>query len=480
MSTYQVLAGYTAGWSSGGGTYYWCPIGDLDCSLTEEHVQILIRDNYVIDKLWCRVRWNTCGGNTTVTTRINGEDSSLSLVIPPGATGVFQDTLNSEPLVPGDLLSIKTSSSPGDVYFTLMAQTITGYSFILASNYTHTNWAAAGKVYYTGIGGFLEFHEEEDRAKYIFGGDSRLSHLRIFVTENTFNGDVFLESRINGENGSQFIRIPAGAVGSFEDMTSFDDVLKGETVNYRLGATFPTSGLIRATVVQVEVTSVCQPLLEHKMTVNTGIRSGRTNYWAVQGNILPDPTEVRSQLDFQNPYIVKNLQLRVESNTINGDTVFRSRKNGDNGNLLITVPAGQTGVFQDLINSDLVDGELYNLQSVSEGTGGILYANILGIEIKEEVQPMITFKGVVSNQADEGEVVTVTVTSPTGLIFSHSDLTLADGSYSVDYDYTEPGDYTAQARIEEDAVYQAAESGIVPFTVTSEKLPRTITLNVIQ
>jgi len=48
------------------------------------------------------------------------------------------------------------------------------------------------------------------------------------------------------------------------------------------------------------------------------------------------------------------LNLRVVTNTLDGVTTFRTRINGADGNLLITVPALTVGIFQDPVNLDVL------------------------------------------------------------------------------------------------------------------------------
>jgi hypothetical protein len=89
----------------------------------------------------------------------------------------------------------------------------------------------------------------------------------------------------------------------------------------------------------------------------------------------------------------------------------------------------------------------------------------------------VTFTGSVSAQEKEGEVVTITVTKPDNTTDTVTTPTKADLTFGpVDYENV-VGDYKAKARIEADALYQAAESVEVPFSIGKE--PRTIILTVV-
>jgi len=86
----------------------------------------------------------------------------------------------------------------------------------------------------------------------------------------------------------------------------------------------------------------------------------------------------------------------------------------------------------------------------------------------------VTFNGVVSAQAAAGETVTITVTKPDTTTETLTALTLADRTYSVTKIYTIAGSYSAKAHGEEDAVYTAWDSAVVPFTIA--RITRTATL----
>lgn len=94
---------------------------------------------------------------------------------------------------------------------------------------------------------------------------------------------------------------------------------------------------------------------------------------------------------------------------------------------------------------------------------------------KEVTGMTVVFSGSVSAQAAAGEIVTIAVTLPGGGIEKVTALTLEDKTFSTEYTNV-PGNYTAKARVEADALYEAAESDMVPFTIGKE--PRTITLTV--
>lgn len=85
----------------------------------------------------------------------------------------------------------------------------------------------------------------------------------------------------------------------------------------------------------------------------------------------------------------------------------------------------------------------------------------------------VTFKGSVSAQAAADELITITVTRPDTTTEEILVVTNEDLTFSVEYENV-AGDYSAKARIEADALYQAAESPEVSFSIGKE--PRQILL----
>jgi len=125
----------------------------------------------------------------------------------------------------------------------------------------------------------------------------------------------------------------------------------------------------------------------------------------------------------------------------------------------------------------------YHFQNWEDGTPNPsrvidLKANMEITAYYKEVSIMgkVTFVGSVSAQEKEGETVTITVVKPdttTDVLNTPTKIDLTFGP--IEYENV-LGDYKAKARVEADAIYQAAESIEVPFSIGKE--PRTITLTV--
>lgn len=70
-------------------------------------------------------------------------------------------------------------------------------------------------------------------------------------------------------------------------------------------------------------------------------------------------TEANAQIQWYGTGTIKRIRIQLTVNTSTGNTLFRLRKNGANGNSLITIGAGATGFFEDTTNTDTwADGDL--------------------------------------------------------------------------------------------------------------------------
>lgn len=168
---------------------------------------------------------------------------------------------------------------------------------------------------------------------------------------------------------------------------------EGDTV-----ATFiPSSNLANSTVYTVTVTTGVEDVALNNLASNhifdftvesEQVRSlisssntaqattaGATEYWYLSNALLnKSSTEADRQIPYHTAGIISNLRVRVTGNSTTAPSTVRVRKNGANGNIIITIPAGSTGVFEDIIRSDSVAaGDKLCIQSISGGSGTLSF-----------------------------------------------------------------------------------------------------------
>ncbi len=89
------------------------------------------------------------------------------------------------------------------------------------------------------------------------------------------------------------------------------------------------------------------------------------------GDTSGDVSETDAQAPAAGNVTIFQMTLQVATNTLGTTTSWVMRKNGADGNGLITVGAGLTGTFQDLTNSDdMVTGDLMAYEYREGGGAG--------------------------------------------------------------------------------------------------------------
>jgi hypothetical protein len=72
---------------------------------------------------------------------------------------------------------------------------------------------------------------------------------------------------------------------------------------------------------------------------------------------------------------LQNLTVRAIANTRGDSTTVTVRKNGANTGITVTITAGSTATFQDLVNTEaVVAGDRVSIQFVTGGSGGNISA----------------------------------------------------------------------------------------------------------
>lgn len=188
--------------------------------------------------------------------------------------------------------------------------------------------------------------------------------------------------RKNGATGNQTVSIPAGTTGVFSDTSNSDSLSAGDTYNARMegGATGTGNCLLRG------VTVIFQDSSQHSVQYGTsndapgGVTASTTYYNHISGDIglVTTENEVKQQVDV--PGTFSNLQAGLITNTRSSTTTIRFRVNNANGNQVLSIGAGVTGLFHDSSNTDVITaGDDVNFTTiVGTGTGvfGIRNINI--------------------------------------------------------------------------------------------------------
>lgn len=362
---------------------------------TEAVSQFTIRDTLTLANLYVRVIANAAtSGATTVKSRKNTANGTQSVSIPFGQTGVFKDTSNSDSLVAGDKITTQIiPAAGGTTTISLIGYTLSGNSGIFLSFGSGFN-LNFGSTSYCSIAGDMRLNATESRSQYTVRETFSSSNFQVYVGTNTLDGATQYYLRKNGVNGNQSVNFNAGITGFMEDTTSTDSFVTGDKINY--GATTAgTTGAINTRMLGMKHNLAGGYLINGTPGLTT-IAAAATVNLAIGGNPqFPTGTEADSQILAQTPFTAKNLFVNIPTNSVNGTTTVRLRKNTANGNLNVSIAASITGTFEDTTNTDsLISTDVINFQIITGGTTGSMQPTYVGVEVISSAVKQLAALGV--------------------------------------------------------------------------------------
>lgn len=214
------------------------------------------------------------------------------------------------------------------------------------------------------------FISTENDRKVRFNSAGVLSGLYCRVITNTKAVTNTYRTRIAGANGNQSVSIGAGATGEFEDTTNTDSISTNTDVNFQMTSSSGSNSLVIHTS-RVLFASSSNTYSFGNSIITAGLNfstASSTSYYPIIGNSI-NATEANASQKINTAGILKHLYVYIESNSRTTTTTFGTRIAGANGNLVISVLSGASGVFQDTSNTDSVTaGQKCNFYRTT-GTG---------------------------------------------------------------------------------------------------------------
>lgn len=357
-------------------------------STTESEGQTTQRSAGVLSRFYVRVTFNDRGAST-FTSRINGADGAQVLSVGSSATGEFSDIVNTDAVAAGDELSFKVVTGAGGTafrfpltafYFAGTSGTVMRYVSVLGTALT-LNGVTRFYPLIGAQGGDSTVNQSEAQCQHSSRIAGTLKNAFVNVRTNTKGGTSTFRSRINGGNGAINIPVGAGVTGFLEDTSNTDAVASGDEVcssvdffadgntlrfwsmafefdsQTRQGVNLAGSGVVAAITVALSTTTFIAPGSNIASTTETDMRTEQ-----LLGATLSNPT------------------VFVISNGLTGDTTIRVRKNGADGNGLMTIGTGATGWFEDASNRDVFAvGDEFCWQVITPGTGTSIVFNNLAV-----------------------------------------------------------------------------------------------------
>lgn len=219
-------------------TFYWTICGDATSILTTEaHAQFSLRTAGTLKNAHAYVSANARVTTTTIVSRVSAADGALTLSIGAGATGLFEDTSNSDAVVSGDEINWKVTTGTGTQSLTVQhvgmdLETTTGICVMVGRRQGSS--VSALTTRYSAANGWLGYETAEATVQQQVTVPGVASDLSAYVITNGITGTTTINFRKNGANGNQSLSIGASATGFFEDASNSDVLALTDLINYRI------------------------------------------------------------------------------------------------------------------------------------------------------------------------------------------------------------------------------------------------------
>lgn len=219
-------------------------------------------------------------------------------------------------------------------------------------NFFQTDMSSVGSVSnsFSSIQGET-FTTTEANAQSLMRTSGSLQNLWVVVTTaSTSNATVI--SRIGGVNGTLTVSIPLNTTGIFEDTTHSDSFSSGSLVNWQVSG--QSTGLVVGIGCAASYSGTTNEVFSGVGLLSISFNASDLFFPIVTGAALnTNTTESNSQLQHGFGVTTSRLRTFVTANAMTGVTTFRTRKNGADGNQVLTIGASTTGSFEDTTNNDV-------------------------------------------------------------------------------------------------------------------------------
>jgi hypothetical protein len=220
-------------------TARFLPLVSATYDTTESNLQMKSKVTGTFKNLYLNVTGNSVTTSVTVRFRKNSTDGNQVVSVSASTTGVFEDTLDTDNVIPGDLICYAISSTSSGTF------TWVNLSCELSTvNDTNMFYVGSESIMsqsnnYLSVGGPMAAVdvnvESNKQAKAQFAYTA--SNLLCYLFSNGLATSTYT-FRKNGANGNLSVSIASSTTGAFEDTTHTDSVVATDEINYRfLGGT---------------------------------------------------------------------------------------------------------------------------------------------------------------------------------------------------------------------------------------------------
>ena len=180
-------------------------------------------------------------------------------------------------------------------------------------------------------------------------------------------------SRIGGVTKTITVSITANITGAFEDPTHSDAFVSGNLLNWQLSGHSASVNMAIGSAIAYSATS--SEVFTHGDGQNLAFNASNQFFGYGAGGLVTTEALVQVKHDFS--VTSSNLRMNISGSSAAGTRTFNLRKNGANGNQLLTVVGSATGQVEDGAHSDSFRASDVVNFMMSGGTSGAIIADII-------------------------------------------------------------------------------------------------------
>lgn len=208
-----------------------------------------------------------------------------------------------------------------------------------------------------GAGGFLASSLTSITQQLVLSSGT-LSNFWINVTTNTNSNSSTLTLIKNSLNGNESISVAPNTSGKFTDTIDTDRVAVNDEISMKMvfgtiGISFQMSIIAFTFAADTDTVTKMLSTLSQDVTNNTSNNTYfRSAFGTTTGSISNTEAQCKNRQRKAGKY--RNCDVFVKSNSNTNASTWRSRKNGANGSISISIPAKTTGEITDTTDFDSV------------------------------------------------------------------------------------------------------------------------------
>jgi len=186
---------------------------------------------------------NTLTGSATYTSRKNGANGNLSIIVPGGTTGYYEDTTTVDEFVAGDDICFKQVNAAGgtSIRSNIVCE-VEDYSGKTLCEYASNISVSSNRNRYVPIIGTADPTNTESEILMYMPTKTKFSNFQVAVGVNSVNGNTDFSLRVNQTN---IITITVGAstTGVFSDTSSTATAEQQQSVSIKQAVAGSTGGI---------------------------------------------------------------------------------------------------------------------------------------------------------------------------------------------------------------------------------------------